>query len=153
MQHGKNRLKTALLPLALPLAVSASNAGNQHPAYLHALSDLRRAYALIEHRPGDKAVSQQEEVAKTSITKAIDDLKRASIDDGKSLKDVPAPQTTKDQSGRLHEAADLLQEARSDIGREEDDPKAKGAQQAALNDVKQALDATHKAITDVQKHT
>ncbi len=152
MKYAMKLLMAAPLALVTPLAASAAGAGNQHPAYLHALSDLRRAYALIEHRPGDKAVNGQEEFAKSAISKAIDDVKRASVDDGKSLKDIPPPQASADHSGRLHEAADLLREVRSDIDREEDDPKAKSAQQAALKDVEAALEATKQGITDVESH-
>ncbi|MEO7105551.1 MAG: hypothetical protein ABIZ09_04185, partial [Rhodoferax sp.] len=37
----------------------------QHPAYLHALSDLRAARWLIAHRPGNAKVSGDEDVAIT----------------------------------------------------------------------------------------
>lgn len=48
-----------------------------HPAYLHALADLRTARWLIDHRPGDWAQSADEGEAVRQIDAAIGDLKQA----------------------------------------------------------------------------
>ena len=42
----------------------------EHPAYLHALSDLRAARWLLSHRPGDLRVTVDEEARLTASTKA-----------------------------------------------------------------------------------
>ena len=60
-----------------------------HPAYLHALTDLRDARWNLEHRPGDAAVSTQEDVAIVETDRAINDAKTAAMEDGKNV--VPAP--------------------------------------------------------------
>jgi hypothetical protein len=55
-----------LLALTLPFAANADLPG-KHPAYLHALTDLRAARWMVEHRPGDAAVSAQEDLAVAEI--------------------------------------------------------------------------------------
>src|ERR1700722_13938222 len=87
----------------LPLAARADLPG-RHPFYLHALSDLRTASWLLEHRPGDAAVSAQEDVALQEIAAAIAEIKRASIDDGKDIHDHAALDVPNDHPGRLHKA-------------------------------------------------
>src|SRR5471030_2030420 len=69
-----------LLAAALPLAAHADLPG-QHPGYLHALSDLRDARWNLEHRPGDGAVSSQEDVAIEEIDQALGDVKNAARED------------------------------------------------------------------------
>jgi hypothetical protein len=73
----------------------------KHPAYLHALSDLRTARWMLEHRPGDAAVSGQEDVAITEVDAAIGEIKRAAIDDGKDIHDHPKDDVAADRPGRL----------------------------------------------------
>jgi len=79
----KPLLAGLLLALALPFAVNADMPG-KHPAYLHALSDLRTARWMLEHRPGDAAVSAREDVAVAEIDASINEIKHAAIDDGKN---------------------------------------------------------------------
>ena len=47
--------------LLLPLFANADLPG-KHPYYLHALSDLRTARWMLEHRPGDAAVRDRKSV-------------------------------------------------------------------------------------------
>src|ERR1700729_3166675 len=72
-----------------------------HPAYLHSLSDLRAARWLIEHHPGDWAQTADEVEAIRQIDGAINDIKKAAIDDGKNLSDRPAVDTHPDNRGRI----------------------------------------------------
>lgn len=44
---------------------------------------------MIEHRPGDWQRTDDEAVAVTQIDEAIEEIKKASIDDGKDLADHP----------------------------------------------------------------
>jgi hypothetical protein len=135
--------------VAVPFAANADMPG-KHPFYLHALSDLRAARWLLEHRPGDAAVSGQEDVAITEIDKAIGEIKRASIDDGKDIHDHPPVQGVPDRPGRLHKAAELLRKVHSDVAREEDDPFTRGLRDRAVMHVDEALHATEHAIHDVE---
>src|ERR1700683_3848333 len=77
-----------LVFLALPFAANADLPG-KHPAYLHALGDLRTARWMLEHRPGDAAVSEHEDMAVAGIDAAINEIKHVAIDDGKDIHDHP----------------------------------------------------------------
>ncbi len=133
----------------LPLAARADLPG-RHPYYLHALSDLRAASWLLEHRPGDAAVSAQEDIALQQIAAAMAEIKRASIDDGKDIHDHPAIDMPNDHPGRLHKAAELLRKVHADVNREEDDPAARGLKRRALQHIDAALHSTNHAIRDVE---
>jgi hypothetical protein len=123
----------------------------KHPAYLHALTDLRAARWLIEHRPGDARVSGDEDVAITRIDETINEIKRAAIDDGKSLNDHPPVDVKLDRRGRLHRAEELLHKAHADIAREEDDPLSRDLRNRAIRHLDEAVRATHQAIEDAEK--
>src|SRR5580704_14068669 len=142
-------LQGPLLLLALLFAGCVSQP-SKHPAYLHALSDLRSARWMIEHRPGDAAVSAHESEAISEIDRAIEELKRAAIDDGKNIHDHPSADLPNDYRGRLHKAAELLRKVRADTYREEDNPDARGLRDRAIRHVDAALHATEQAIRDVE---
>lgn len=142
-------LLSGLLLVALPFAANADLPG-KHPYYLHALSDLRAARWLIEHRPGDAAVSGQEDVAITEIDKAINEIKKAAIDDGKDIHDHPPVQGPNDRPGRLHKALEILHKVHNDVAREEDDPMVRGLRDRAVGHVDEAIHATEHALNDVK---
>jgi hypothetical protein len=148
------RLKGALL-LTAALGLFSTWAGadlpGQHPYYLHALSDLRSARWLLQHRAGDAAVSANEDVAVTEINKAIGAIKHAAIDDGKNIDDHPNVDLPGDNRGRLHKALDLLNKVHSDVGREEDDPFTRQLRDKAVVHIDGAIDATKGAITAVER--
>jgi hypothetical protein len=142
-----------LIPLVLASLVSVSAMADlpgKHPAYLHALSDLRAARWLVEHRPGDTAVSGDEDVALVRIDETINEIKHASIDDGKDIHDHPPVDEKLDRRGRLHRAEELLKRSRADIAREEDDPMVRGLRDRAIRHLDDAIRATHKVIRDVE---
>ena len=56
----RNKLMLGGLLALVSLAANADLPG-KHPYYLHALSDLRAARWMLEHRPGDAAVSGRED--------------------------------------------------------------------------------------------
>ena len=122
--------------------------GDQHPAYLHALEDLRAARWLIVHRPGDARVTADEDVALARIDETIDDIRRAAFNDGKDLDDHPRPDQTTIPTGRLHQADDLLRKARADIAREEDNGAVRGLRDRAVHRLDEAIRATDRAIHD-----
>jgi len=141
-----NRMLLAgLVCLAAPLAAQADLPG-KHPYYLHALSDLRSARWMLEHRPGGAAVSAEEDVAVTEIDKAINEIKRAAADDGKNLGDHPAVDVPPDSPGRLHRALELLRKVHGDVAREEDDPYARGLRDRAVGHIDAAIGATEQAL-------
>jgi hypothetical protein len=74
-----------LIPKAAPAQVPGP-----HPAYLHALSDLRLARAYLDQIAWPP-VQRDEEHAIREIDAAIGEIKQASIDDGKiTLRSIPA---------------------------------------------------------------
>jgi hypothetical protein len=118
-----------------------------HPAYLHALSDLRAARWKIDHRPADdwkQSADEKEAVAR--IDEAIAEIKKASIDDGKDLSDHPKVDDHPGRIGRLHDAVDFLKKAREDVNREEDNGFAQGLKARALKHINEAIRRTELAI-------
>src|SRR6202167_2643596 len=138
-----------LLLLAMPFAANADMPG-KHPAYLHALTDLRAARWNLEHRPGDAAVSSHEDLAIAEIDKTIGEIKRAAIDDGKDIHDHPPTDAAPDRPGRLHKALELLRKVHSDVAREEDDPATRGLRDRAVGHIDAATHQTERAIFDVE---
>lgn len=147
----KRMILTAGFGLMLPLAAHADFPG-RHPAYLHALSDLRAARWMIAHRAGGAAVSGDEDMAISAIDHAIEEIKRAAIDDGKNIDDRPPVDMPMDQPGRLHQAADLLAKVHNDIDREEDDPETRELKHRAMRHVDEAMDAVQHAMEDAHYH-
>jgi hypothetical protein len=135
--------------LLLPLFANADLPG-KHPFYLHALSDLRAARWMLEHRPGDAAVSGNEDVAIAEIDAAIREIKHAAINDGKNVNDRPNVDVPGDRPGHLHKALELLRKVHSDVAREEDDPATRGLRDRAVGHIDGAIHATERAIGDVK---
>ena len=147
----KNLTRTLPFLFALLVPVSAfADSPGKHPAYLHALTDLRAARWLIAHRPGDAAVSGDEDVAITRIDETISEIKRAAIDDGKDLNDHPGVDEHLDNRGRLNRANELLGKVHSDIAGEEDDPMTRGLRDRAVHDLDEAIQATRRAIHHIE---
>jgi hypothetical protein len=120
-----------------------------HPGYLHAMSDLRTAYWLVEHEDSDdRGLYRAERDAMGDIRAAYLELKDASIVDDKDIDDQPPPDMDYyDHSGRLHHAMDLLMHARHDISGEERDRAARGLRNRALVHIDEGVGALNNAIT------
>ena len=146
---------TVLAALALSasftaLSASAADLPGKHPAYLHALTDLRAARWNLEHRPGDAAVSAQEDVAIVETDRAIQEAKTAAIEDGKNIEDHPHEDAHIDRAGRLHHALELLDKAKNDVAREEDNPETRDLRNRIVQHTDLAIEATKHAIHDVE---
>ena len=148
------RLVAALVALPLVLAatgcVVAPPPAPHHPAYLHALTDLRDARWNLEHRPGDAAVSTQEDVAIVETDRAINDARAAAIEDGKNVYQHPPEDAHIDRRGRLHHADELLRKARKDVAEGESNPQAVGLRDRVIGHIDLAIQATERAIHDVE---
>lgn len=118
----------------------------EHPYYLHALSDLRAARWMIEHRPGNWQQTVDEIEAVRRIDAAIAEIRKASIEDGKNIEDHPPVDERPDHPGRLHAALDFLRKARQDISHDEDNRFAQGLQARAYGHIDGAITAVKKAI-------
>jgi hypothetical protein len=131
---------------SLQARAGVTKVNGSHPYYLHALSDLRAARWMIQHRPGNWQQTVDEVEAVNRIDKAIGEIKKAAIDDGKNTEDHPRVDENPDHSGRLHAALDFLRKARQDIGHDEDNMFAQGLQNRAYGHIDGAINAVKKAI-------
>jgi hypothetical protein len=147
----KALLAGAALSVILPLSAGADAPG-KHPAYLHALADLREARWMLDNRPGDAAVTKTEQMAVAEIDKTLMELKNASIDDGKDIHDHVGVQDIKDPHGRLDHSLELLHKTREDVAREEDDPAAKGLRDRAIGHIDAAIHDVEHTIREVADH-
>ena len=139
----------AVVCFSLFSAVSAKAADGPaggHPYYLHALSNLRAARWMINHRPGNWQQTVDENEAIRRIDAAIHEIKKASIEDGKNPEDHPPVTEVADHMGRLHKALDFLRQARQDISHDEDNAFAQGLQARAYGHIDGAIGAVKRAI-------
>jgi len=127
-----------LFVVALCSALSFADDPGKHPAYLHALTDLRHARAHLDKLTPSDRIDDEEQHAINEIDKAIAEIKHASIDDGKDLNDHPPVDARMDRAGRFHRALELLDKAHNDIAREEDDSWARGLRNRAIGHIDEA---------------
>jgi hypothetical protein len=132
------------------LAASAgfSDTPGPHPAYLHAISDLRDARAHLEHQANDP-VDHEEEGAISNIDKALDEIKKAAIDDGKNVRDHMPVDAHLQRYDRFHQAMELLDKAEQDVRSEPDQPNTRGLQLRVINHINGARHEVHHAIDTV----
>jgi len=100
-------------------------------------------YLLERHQPGP-----HDQYAIDEIDRAIDEIKRASIDDGKNLNDHPQADPTWNDSGRFHHALELLDRAHQDVIEGESDTNAQGLRHRAL----EHIDNAHHAVKEIVNH-
>src|SRR6202142_3338641 len=106
-----------VLFVAACTALTFADEPGRHPAYLHALTDLRHARAHLGQFAATEHMDREEQHAIDEIDKAIGEIKRAAIDDGKNLEDHPPADAHMDRRGRFHRALELLDKAHNDIAR------------------------------------
>lgn len=144
----KVSLMTLLLALLSPLASPSLQAQERHPAYLHALSDLRDARAHLE-RPDGGVLRAEERDAIHEIDEAIKEIKHAAIDDGKNIADHVPVDSHLPWAGRLREARKLLVRAHEDVAHEEDNPATHGLQVRVLEHIDRATHRVDAAMAVV----
>ena len=119
-----------------------------HPAYLHALTDLRNARFNLERKGGDPNMKWDEHVAIEAIDRALAEIKRASIDDGKNINDHEPLDAREPRRGRLHKALDALRAARKDVNQEEDNAYAQGLKARAIVHIAEAIRLTEMGVAE-----
>jgi hypothetical protein len=122
-----------------------------HPAYLHALTDLRHARAHLALETPNWKMDRDEQIAVEEIDAAIREVKEAAIDDGKNLNDHPPVDARAPRADRLRRAVELLDSAHHDIDEHESDGYAKGLKKRALHHIDEARKAVHHAM-EAQRH-
>jgi hypothetical protein len=128
--------------VALCATMTFADDPGRHPAYLHALTDLRHARAHLEHETDSGHMDREEDHAIAEIDKAIAEIKHAAIDDGKNLNDHPPVDAHLGHAGRYHRALELLDQAHRDLAQEEDDGFAHGLRHRAL----EHIDGAHRIV-------
>ncbi|HEX7688921.1 MAG TPA: hypothetical protein VF453_14500 [Burkholderiaceae bacterium] len=151
IRHLPSALAAACAAAVLSACVVAPPPPAHHPAYLHALTDLRDARWNLGHRPGDAAVSQQEDVAIVEIDRAIADARAAAAEDGKNLADHPHEDARLDRRGRLHRAVELLHKAHQDIAQAEDNPDTRELRNRVVGHIDAATRAAEHALHDAEQ--
>jgi hypothetical protein len=134
------------LATSLPASFERSPPG-AHPAYLHALTDLRHARAHLA-KPARPQVAWDEGVAIKAVDDAIREIKEAAIDDGKPLHDHPPVDVGLDHAARLHRAIELLRKAKKDIEEQESNDFAHGLRARAVGHIDRAIHFTEQGIAN-----
>lgn len=138
---GRTILFAAMAALT-PLAVQAQQVPGPHPAYLHALSDLRAARHYLNDGWAWEAVRRDDNEAIREIDAAIGEIKRAAIDDGKGVNDPFPIDRHLSPHDRFRKANELLAAAHKDLARAEDVPESRGLRDRAIGHV----DAAHQIV-------
>jgi hypothetical protein len=105
-----------------------------HPRYLHAISDLRYARALL-FRPDWRDIMRNQRAAVEEIDRAIGAARAAAIDDGRNPNDAPPIDARMGWRDRFSKAMELLNSAERDLSFAEDNRQAAGWRAAALENV------------------
>ena len=129
----------ALAVLLLTGGLAYGDIPGAHPAFLHSLSDLRYARALIDRATESEVVASEEMYAIQEIDAAINEITRAAIDDGKNVADHPPVDRKIARTERFRKALELLAGARNDIRQRETDPQVFALRNAALLHIDEAF--------------
>jgi hypothetical protein len=124
-------------PAPPPPPAAFISAPGAHPAYLHALSDLRMARALLSGW-SSPFISQQMQDAVSEIERAIRDISEAAISDGKNIDDHPPIDAGIDNRNRLVRAHEILNKAYADIDERETNKADMALRSRALGHISKA---------------
>jgi len=143
-------LALGVIGLAAALAPSAINADTpgHHPAYLRARSNLRAAQFLLRVRE-EPNVTRHLVEADHEAEAAIREIDRAAVLDHKDIDDHPRVDLHLERRERFRRIVELMRTARADLGREEDNGRARGWRDAAYQHIDGALEHIHKASIDL----
>jgi hypothetical protein len=131
-----------------PTTVVVQAGPASHPAYLHALSDLRMARALLTRPTRDAEVKWDENRAIAKLNAAIREINEAAIDDGKPIEDHPPIDARMRHRDRIRTAIDLMEKAARDIEQREDNDFARGLRGRAVGHLHDAVRWSREAIED-----
>ncbi len=140
-------LALGVVTLATSNITQAQQVPGPHPAYLHALTDLRAARHYLNDNWAWGPVKHDDEEAIREIDAAINEIKRAAIDDGKGLNDPFPVDTSLSPHGRFRKANELLWKAHNDLSRAEDVPESRGLRDRAIGHV----DHAHQIVDNAER--
>ncbi|MGD0577833.1 MAG: hypothetical protein ABSC08_02780 [Bryobacteraceae bacterium] len=143
----KALLITAALGFAALLFPQFSSAQpyGRHPRYLHARTDLRTAQFILRDMHMEPNVVHHLRTADAEIEHAIREIDRAAVLDNRNLNEHPHIDTHLDRSGRFKQVMRLLNAARGDIAREEDNPNAIRWRDVAYRHIDIAMEEMRRA--------
>jgi hypothetical protein len=124
MMLSHQKLIQSLAVAVMLLAPTAASAQPRHPRYLHARSDLRRAYLFMRVHE-EPNVERDLNIAADYVVGAIREIDNAARWDRRDIDDNPPVDTHLGRGSRFREIIRLLESARADIDREEDNPMAR----------------------------
>lgn len=133
-----HRFAVVLFFVAVCAAVSFGDEPGQHPAYLHALSDLRDARAHLQRPAPNGRMDAEQQRAIEEIDRAIHEIKDAAIGSGKDLNDRPPVDEHLGHRGRYRRALELLDQAHHNLSYREDDPRLRGLRERSIHHVDEA---------------
>jgi hypothetical protein len=140
------RLALVGILVATCVGVASADKPGRHPHYLHSLSDLRYSRALLDKLAMNEHRDLLEQQAISKIDEAINEIKRASIDDGKNLNDHPPIDTHLKRGERYRKTLELLDAVHRDVTMEEDDAQSQGLQGRIIAHV----DEAHRIVEKLQ---
>jgi len=132
---------------AAPYAAQAQQVPGPHPAYLHALSDLRDARHYLNDGWAWEPVRRDDNAAIREIDAAIREIKLAAIDDGKGVNDPFPIDKHLSPHDRFRKANELLFAAHNDLAKAEDMPQSRGLRDRAIRHV----DAAHHLVDNAER--
>jgi hypothetical protein len=138
-------LVTAAAVALIAAMPSWADTPGHHPAYLHALADLRDARAHLEHFTTEPVVPEETHAIE-HIDKAIGEIKQAAIMDGKNIGDHMPIDTHIGRHDRFVKALELLDKAQRDVSGEEDQPSTMGLQQRVIRHIEEAPHSVRHAL-------
>jgi hypothetical protein len=138
-----------ILAMVLTTAIGQGRANAQnpgeHPHYLHARSDLRKAEQLLQ-LPDERNVKQEEVIAIHQVQLAIAKIDKAAVLDRKDVDDHPKIDTSLQHLGKFRAIESLLQSAKRDISLEEDNAAARSWKRQANSYIDKAEKRVDRAI-------
>jgi hypothetical protein len=112
-------LLTGLISISLGQGIVLADIPGNHPYYIHARSDLRKAESLLE-TSDESNVTQEMKTAAQYVHNAIQNIEVASVLDNKNTNEYPPIDTQLNHGNKFQQIYQLLNSAKQDISREED---------------------------------
>lgn len=152
-------VSAAALMVAIPLVAPAQAqmppppppGYGHHPAYLHALTDLRDARWYLNH-PRDSELEERERHAIAEVDRAIDLVQRTAYYDGKNIYEHPREDAAIDARGRLRRVSELLRKARADVAQDEDNLQVRELQIHAVERIDEAIRLAESVMVDRERY-
>ena len=128
----------SLMSIATSVSSHAQGPAREHPAYMHALSDLRLMRGYLDRLNPSEHIDEESVRAVQEIDAAINAIKGAAIDDHRDLHEHPPI----DAHITAHDRFDMARQAGNaawhDLDHEEDNAFAGGLKHKAMDHIERA---------------